>query len=411
MAHGTDPYRDLYSRRAATMIGSPIRALFVVTQRPEIISFAGGLPFTEALPADRIADFAREVLERDSAAALQYGSALGIPALKETLCACMAREGIEAGPHELVVTDGAQQALELLGKIFLDPGDVVLTEGPTYVGALQAFGSFQPDIRAVELDDDGLVPEALQDALARLRSEGRRPKFLYLVPTFQNPSGVTLAQRRRGRILEICQSADLLIVEDNPYALVRFEGTPVTPLRCLAPDSVIYLGTLSKVFAPGVRIGWVLAPEQVRDRIVLAKEAADLCTSPFTQMLADVYMRSAQSTTDLDLLTKIYKDRRDTMLDAMDRYFPPEARTRLPEGGLFLWVSIDAPIDTDAMLARALGEGVAYISGTGFFPDGRGRDAMRLNFSYPAPEQIEEGMRRLGGVITEEVELARSMGS
>ena len=409
MPHVTDPYRDRYAKRTVGMAGSEIRALFAVLQRPEVVSLAGGMPYVEAMPPDRVIDCAREVLERDSAMALQYGSAHGVLGLKECLVDCMARENIEADPHQVVVTDGAQQGLELLAKIFLDPGDIVLTEAPTYVGALSAFSSYQADVRAMQMDDDGLPAEALEEALASLRREGRRAKFLYLVPTFQNPSGITLAAERREPILEICRREDVLVIEDNPYALVRFEGEPVAPLRSLAPDQVIYLGTLSKIFSPGMRIGWILAPEPVRDRLVLAKEAADLCTSPFTQMVAEAYLRSDHAEEDLQVIRKIYRDRRDAMLDAMEESFPPETHTKVPEGGLFLWVTIPGPLDTKAMLARALEAGVAYVPGTAFYPDGSGRGSMRLNFSYPPPDRIEEGMRRLGAVIADELELARRL--
>lgn len=409
MPNLSDPYRDRYAGRVAGMSGSEIRALFAVLARPEIISLAGGNTYTEPV-VDRVLDCAQAVLARAGSKALQYGAGTGLEELRIRLVELMALEGIEADPHHIVVTDGGQQGLELLGKIFLDPGDVVLTEGPTYVGALDAFSSYQADIRSVPMDDDGLVPETLEQALGALDREGRRPKFLYLVPTFQNPSGVTLHPDRRGRILEIARRADLLVIEDNPYAQVRFEGEAVTPLRVLAPDQVIYLGTLSKVFSPGMRIGWVLAPEPVRDRLVLAKEAANLCSSPFTQMVAATYLGSGHVPEDLELVRKTYRERRDAMLDGMEAHFPRQAVTRPPGGGLFLWVTLPAPLNTKAMLAKALDAGVAYVPGTAFFPVKRdGRLAMRLNFSYPSVDEIEEGMRRLGAVITEELELARSL--
>jgi DNA-binding transcriptional MocR family regulator len=410
MPHRSDPYRELYSQRTAGMTGSEIRALFAVLERPEIISLAGGLPWTEPV-VDRVADCVAAVLAGSGSRALQYGPGTGVLPLRERLVDLMATEGIEADPHHLVVTDGAQQGLHLLAEIFVDPGDIVLTEAPTYVGALDAFASFQADVRGIPMDDDGITADGLAEAIDRLRAEGRTAKFLYLVPTFQNPSGVTLAPERREPILEICRTEDLLVVEDNPYAQVRFEGEPVTPLRALAPEQVIYLGTLSKVFSPGMRIGWVLAPEPVRDRLVLAKEAANLCSSPFTQLIAVEYLGSPHLPEDLDLIRKTYRERRDAMLDALDSHFPPQARTRPPEGGLFLWVTLPPPIDTKTMLARALEAGAAYVPGQGFYPVKRdGRHAMRLNFSYPSISEIEEGMRRLGAVVTDELELARSLG-
>lgn len=391
------------------MTGSEIRALFAVLDRPEIISLAGGNTNTDIV-AHRVVDCVQAVLERASATALGYAAASGHPVLRERLIELMALEGIETEPHQVLVTDGAQQALELIAKIFLEPGDLVLTEAPTYVGALGAFDSYQAEMRAVATDDDGLVPDALSETLALVRNEGRRAKFLYVVPTFQNPSGITLSADRRTRIIEICRAHNVLIVEDDPYAQVRFEGTPVPPLRALADDGIIYVGTLSKVFSPGMRVGWVLAPETVRERLVLAKEAADLCSSPFTQMVAAEYLGSGHVDEDLELVRKTYRERRDAMLDGLESHFPPGARTRPPEGGLFCWVTLPPPFDTKAMLARALDAGVAYVPGTAFYPrKSDGRRALRLNFSYPSIAAIEEGMRRLGGVVTDELDLARSL--
>jgi DNA-binding transcriptional MocR family regulator len=409
----TDRYRDLYALRATGMTGSEIRALFSVLDRPEVISLAGGNTDTDIV-AHRIADCVAEVLSgRRSAGAgdpLGYGMSDGVPLLRQRLTELMGLQGIDAEPHQLLPTDGAQQALELIGKIFCDPGDLILCESPTYVGAIQAFQSYQVDMRSVPTDDDGLIPEALVDTLAALGKQGRRPKFIYLVPTFANPSGITLSAQRRPEILDICRSNDLLIVEDDPYAYVRFEGDPVPALRSITSEGIIYLGTLSKVFSPGMRIGWVLAPETVRERLLLAKEAADLCSSPFTQMVAASYLGSGHVTEDLEIVRKVYRERRDAMADALDAYFPAEARTRLPQGGLFLWVTLPDVLDTKAMLGRALEEGIAYVPGTAFYPRKRdGLHSMRLNFSYPSIEEIEEGMRRLGAVVGDELELARSL--
>jgi DNA-binding transcriptional MocR family regulator len=333
-----------------------------------------------------------------------------VPALRELLAGLMALQGIDAAPHQILPTDGAQQALELIGKIFCDPGDLVLTEAPSYVGALQAFQSYQVEMRSVATDGEGLVPQALEESLAAIKSEGRRAKFIYLVPTFANPSGITLSAARRPQIIDICRRNDLLIIEDDPYAYVRFEGESVPALRSLTDEGIIYLGTLSKVFSPGMRVGWVLAPEPVRERLLLAKEAADLCSSPFTQMIAATYLASGHVDEDLQIVRKVYRERRDTMADALDAYFPRDAQTRLPEGGLFLWVTLPDVLDTKAMLGRALEEGIAYVPGTAFYPrKSDGLHALRLNFSYPSVDQIEEGMRRLGAVVTDELELARSL--
>jgi 2-aminoadipate transaminase len=409
MSNRFDPYSDRYALRAAGMTGSEIRALFSVLERPEIISLAGGNTETDIV-AHRVVDCVRAVIERDSRGALGYGAAGGHLVLRQRLVELMAQQRIEAEPHQLVVTNGAQQALEFMAKVFCEPGDLVLTEAPTYVGAIGAFSSFQADMRSVPTDEQGIIPEALDETLRSLATEGRRAKFLYLVPTFQNPSGYTLAADRRPRVIEICQSYDVLIVEDDPYAQIRFEGTPVPPLRALTDAGIIYLGTLSKVFSPGIRTGWVLAPEPVRERLVLAKEAADLCSSPFTQLVAAEYLGSPHLDEDLEIVRKVYKERRDAMLDAIDEHFPSGVRVSVPEGGLFLWVTLPEPIDTKAMLARALEAGVAYVPGTAFYPRKRdGRASMRLNFSYAPVADIDEGVRRLGSVVGDELELARSL--
>ena len=409
MGNPFDPYRELYARRAAGMTGSEIRALFGLIERPEIISLAGGNTDT-SIVAHRINECVENVIARDPKAALGYGTGAGRKELHEQLVGLMATEGIDAHPSQLVVTDGAQQALELLAKIFCEPGDIILTEAPTYVGALDAFGSFQADTQSVATDGEGMIAEALESKLDEIKNVGRRAKFLYLVPTFQNPSGITMSAQRRAEIVAICQSRDVLIVEDNPYAAVRFEGEPVAPLRSLTDDGIIYLGTLSKVFSPGMRVGWVLAPETVRERIVLAKEAADLCSSPFTQLVAAEYLSSGHVPEDLDLTRKIYKERRDTMLDGIDEHFPKDTQVRVPEGGLFLWATLPAPIDTKAMQVRSLEAGVAYVSGTAFYPvKADGKRSMRLNFSYPQVSEIEEGMRRLGATVQAELELAKGL--
>jgi 2-aminoadipate transaminase len=408
----SDPYRDLYALRATGMSGSEIRALFSVLDRPEVISLAGGNTDTDIVK-HRIADCVSLVLESTRTTGgdpLAYGMSDGVPLLRRRLTELMGKQGIEASPHQVLPTDGAQQALELIGKIFCDPGDLVLTEAPTYVGALQAFQSYQVELRSVATDGEGLIPDALTDMLVSIKAEGRRAKFIYLVPTFANPSGITLSAGRRPQILEICKRNDLLIVEDDPYAYVRFEGSDVPALRALTDEGIIYLGTLSKVFSPGMRVGWVLAPEPVRERLLLAKEAADLCSSPFTQMVAATYLGSGHVEEDLQIVRKVYRERRDAMADALDAYFPPEAQTRSPEGGLFLWVTLPDVLDTKAMLGRALEEGIAYVPGTAFYPRKRdGLHAMRLNFSYPSVEEIDEGMRRLGAVVTDELELSRSL--
>jgi len=281
-----DPFRDRYARGTRSMTASEIRALFAVASRPEIVSLAGGMPFTAALPFDAVGDVLDEVLADEGPAALQYAGGQGDPRLREVLTELMRLEGIRGSGGDVVVTEGSQQALDLLSRMFCDPGDVIVAEGPSYVGALSAFSQYQVEVCHVPLDDDGLDPDALAATLERLERDGRRVKFLYTVPNFHNPAGVTLAAGRRERVLEIARRHNVLVLEDNPYGLLGFEGDPPDALRALDPDNVVYLGSLSKVFCPGLRIGWALVPPALRERLILVKEAADLCSSSFTQAVA-----------------------------------------------------------------------------------------------------------------------------
>ncbi|MGH2739592.1 MAG: PLP-dependent aminotransferase family protein [Actinomycetota bacterium] len=399
-----DAFADRYAKRTAGMSASEIRALFAVASRPEVISFAGGMPFVEALPGEEVLRVVRGVLERRSAEALQYCAGGGLPVLKERLVSVMAEEGVDASPEHIVVTEGAQQALDLLGKIFLDPGDEIAVEAPSYVGALSAFSAYEPRFVSVPLDDDGLVVEALEEALVR----GARPKFLYTVPNFHNPAGVTLSEERRRRLVALCREAGVLIIEDNPYGMLRFEGPAPPTLRSLDPRNVIYVGTVSKIFSPAVRIGWALAEPGVIQRLVLAKEAADLCSSAFTQVVAEEWF-TADWKAPLSHLVEIYRSRRDAMLGALTRHFPVGTSWTNPAGGFYVWVTLPSYLDSSAMLAAAVERRVAYVPGTGFYSDGEGRDRLRLAFCYPPEADIEEGIRRLGELLADEVDLYRTM--
>src|ERR671936_1345913 len=281
-----DPFLDRYAKGTRSMTASEIRALFAVAARPEIVSLAGGMPFTAALPFDVVGDVLDEVIAKEGPSALQYGGGQGDPRLCEAVLELMAHGGIHASAEHVVITVGSQQALDLLARMFCDPGDVIVAEGPSYVGALSAFSQYQVEIRHVRLDDDGLDPDELEAELGRLAREGRRVKFLYTVPSFHNPAGVTLSAERRDRVVDIARRHDLLVLEDNPYGLLGFEGSPPDALRAREADNVVYLGTISKIFGPGLRIGWALAPPAIRERLVLVKEAADLSQSNFNQAVA-----------------------------------------------------------------------------------------------------------------------------
>jgi DNA-binding transcriptional MocR family regulator len=401
-----DRFVDLYARRTAGMSASEVRALFAVASRPEVVSLAGGMPYVQALPLDEVLDVVRSALDEHGSTALQYAGGQGHASLRARLVELMAAENVEADPEDVVVTTGAQQALDLLGTIFIDAGDQIAVEAPAYVGALTAFGAYEPRFLQIDIDHDGMIVDELEAAIAR----GDRPKFVYTCPTFGNPSGVTLSYERRIQLTSLCREAGIPIVEDNPYGLLRFEGTPLPTLRSLDPDNVIYLGTVSKVFSPGVRVGWALAEQSVVQRLVLAKEAADLCGSSFTMLTTERYFADRDRwLTNLSTLNDIYRSRRDVMLDAIEEHFPGEATYTRPEGGFYVWVTLPAWIDTRAMLAAAVERRVAYVPGTAFYADGRGGNQMRLAFCHPPEDRIREGIARLGNLLDDERALYGSL--
>jgi len=317
----------------------------------------------------------------------------------------MAEEGVEADPEDVVVTNGGQQALDLVGKVFIDPGDEIVVEAPSYVGALSAFGAYEPRFIQIPLDQEGMVVEELEDVLLK----GARPKFVYTVPNFHNPAGVTMSKARREQLTALCREAGIPILEDNPYGMLRFEGESPPCLRALDPGNVIYLGTLSKVFSPGLRLGWALAEPGVTQRLILAKEAADLCSSSLTQLIGEQYLAGDRWRHNLGTLVEIYRSRRDAMVDALREHFPGSASWTTPNGGFYVWVTLPEYFDTSAMLAAAVERRVAYVPGTAFYPDGRGRDRMRLSFCYPSEDDIREGVSRLGGLLADEEDLYRSL--
>lgn len=405
----TDPYRHHYAERVGGLSASAIRALFAVASRPEVVSFAGGMPATEALDFDAIRDVVTAVLADNGPLALQYGIGQGRPELREQLVRVMAHEGVPAHPDDLVVTVGGQQALELIGKCFIDPGDIVLAEGPTYVGGLGAFESHQADVRHIPMDDDGMQVDMLEERLAELAQQGRSAKFIYTIPNHQNPAGVCMSQERRHHLAALAETHDLLIVEDNPYGLIDFEGVPRTSIRSLVPDRTIYLSTMSKTFSPGVRTGWVAAPEPIRSKLVLLREAADLCPGNFTQMVVERWLQTQPWTDQVTTFTELYRERAATMLSALDEEMPPGVTWTVPTGGLFVWLTVPDGVDTPKMLARAVQERVAYVPGDGFYADQQGQQQMRLNYSYPSPERIREGVVRLADLVTREVELVAAV--
>jgi DNA-binding transcriptional MocR family regulator len=393
------------------MTASEIRALFAVASRPEVVSLAGGMPNIAGLPLDAVADSLHTLASRQGTVAMQYGSGQGDPTLREQICAVMRLEGIEAHPDDVSVTVGSQQAVDLVTRIFCDPGDVVLVEAPSYVGALGVFRAYECDVVHVDTDDGGLIPEALRQAVSAVRASGRRIKMVYSVPNFQNPAGVTLTSQRRREILDLCVEQDLLLLEDNPYGLLGFSGEPMRALRADDPDRVIYLGSFSKTFAPGFRVGWVLAPHAVREKLVLAQESATLCPPTFSQLAVSTYLSTCDWHGQIKQFKEMYRERRDALLRALEEQMPPGTTWTQPEGGFYVWLTLPDGLDAKVMLPRAVTARVAYVPGTAFFADGSGSRHLRLSYCYPPPGRIVEGVHRLAGVLAEEIELRTTFGA
>ncbi|MFI7615637.1 PLP-dependent aminotransferase family protein [Nonomuraea terrae] len=406
-----DAYVDRYAARAAGMVASEIRALFAVASRPEVVSLAGGMPYVTALPLDMVGELVSDLVTRRGPVALQYGSGQGDPHLREQICEVMRLEGINAGANDVVVTVGSQQALDLITRIFIDPGDVVLAEGPSYVGALGTFSAYQAKVVHIAMDDQGIVPESLAQTIYALETAGAPIKFLYTIPNFHNPAGVTLNIARRQQVLDICQRAGILIIEDNPYGLLGFDGEPMRALRADNPDGVVYLGSFSKTLAPGFRVGWALAPHAIRDKLVLAMESAVLSHSSFTQLAVGQYLATQPWREQIKSFRELYRERRDALLEALDALMPPEVTWTRPAGGFFVWATLPEGLDSKAILPRAVAERVAFVPGTGFFSDGSGARHMRLSFCYPEPDRIREGVRRLASVIEQEMQLRDTFGT
>jgi 2-aminoadipate transaminase len=407
-------YARLFATRSEQVKTSAMRDMMSITDRPEVISLASGMPDTASFPGDLLESVLIEMTRRHKAELLQYTPTDGIVPVKKRIAEVMAAEGVTADAENILITTGGQQAIDLVTRVLVDPGDTIITEAPTYPGAVPSFLSFQAEAVQIDLDEDGMRIDLLEQELNRLDAEGVTPKFIYTVPTFQNPAGVTMSLERRRRLVEIAAERELLVIEDNPYGMLRFSGEPLPTLRELdGGDFVIYLGTFSKIFAPGLRIGWIEAPSPVLEKCNIAKAAADLNSSGPAQFLIETYFEQADWRDWVATAAGIYKSRRDAMLAALDRYFPPEATWTRPEGGLFIWATLPDVIDTTDLLTRALRSNVAFVPGAGAFlgsrPDPRGRNTMRLNFSGVPEEQITEGIRRIGEVIEEQLELWRTM--
>lgn len=394
-------YESFLSTLALRTERSVIRELLKLTRPGNVISFAGGLPDPATFPIEDLQEVTREVLATGARTALQYATTEGDPVLREELVRWMAKDGVKAGRDDILITTGSQQALDLVGRVLLDPGDVIVVELPTYLGGLQAFRAYGVEMIGAQQDDDGMDMDALRGVLVRLRNEGRRPKFIYAVPDFQNPSGITWTRGRRERLIELASEYGTLVIEDNPYREMRFLGSAPPPITTLdAEGRTLYLSTFSKTLAPGLRIGWIAGPQPLIARCVTAKQAMDLCGPALTQAIAAALLARGTLLERLPAVVGLYRRKRDVMIDALAREMPEGVSWTRPDGGLFLWVRLPEGMDAGAMLKAALeDEAVAYVPGQPFHADGSGQNTLRLNFSYPSEPQIAEGIARLGRIV------------
>ncbi|MCK5148494.1 PLP-dependent aminotransferase family protein [bacterium] len=394
---------DIYSKKIAGMRKSLIRELLKLTQKPEMISFAGGLPSPLTFPQEEIAELARDVILKEGSWALQYGATEGITLFKEQIIEFMKEDGEDVCLDNILVTTASQQGLDMVGRVFINSGDIVIMGRPTYVGAIAAFRGYEANFVDIELDEHGMKTDLLEKKLAELKEQNLKPKFIYTVPDFQNPAGVTLSLERRKHMLELAREYGIIIIEDTPYRELRYVGEHVPSIYSLDQNAgyVVALHTFSKILFPGLRLGWITAHTDVIDKFVLAKQAMDLCSPPLCQAIAYEYCRRGLLRGHIAETIEIYREKRAAMLEALTRYMPqhPEITWTEPEGGLFLWVILPENVDVDKMFHKAIEENVAFVPGTAFHADGGGKNTLRLNFSYPSPEQIDIGIRRLARTI------------
>jgi 2-aminoadipate transaminase len=395
----------LYSDRAGKMRKSVIRELLKVTQDPEIISFAGGLPNPRSFPIKELEEILDDVMTNHGQVALQYGTTQGLTDLRGAIAERSAKDGIEATSDNVIIMSGSQQALDTVGKIFLNPGDTALCGLPTYLGGINAFRSYEANLQGIPLDEDGMRVDLLEEKIKELLKNEITPKFIYTVPTFQNPAGVIMPESRRKELVNIANEYDLVIVEDDPYGKLRYDGQSVKPIKAFDDEGrVIYMSTFSKILSPGFRLAWTIASPELTRKMVICKQALDLCTNTFTQFLAYEFMRRGSLDLHIMKICELYKPKRDIMMNAMKKYFPEGYTCYKPKGGMFAWPTLPEGIDTETMFLDSIKEKVAYVHGKAFHVDGGGEHSMRLNFSYSTNEQIEEGMSRLGAVIKKKLE-------
>ena len=399
-----DSWKHAYAARASNLSVSEVRALFAVVSRPEVVSLAGGMPDVSALDKNLIDQAFNSMMATRGNYALQYGGGQGDLRLREQIQEIMELDGVHGSVEDIMITTGSQHALELLADLFLDAGDVVLVEAPSYVGAVGIFRHKEAHIEHVFTDEDGISPEALAEAADRMAEAGKKVKLLYLVPNFANPSGVTLTAERRQQVLQVCKERGILIIEDNPYGLLYFENQPPKALRAFDSEGVVYLGSFSKILSPGLRVGYVLAPPAIREKLVLANESAILSPATFAQMLVSEYLSIADWKGQINTYRKLYQEKRDAALEALQQYLPRVKTTR-PSGGFFLWLTLPEGLNSKEMLPLAVNELVAYTPGTAFYGDGRGANNIRVCFSHPTAANVKVGIQRLAKVVNLQLDL------
>ena len=395
---------EFYSILASKMKASAIREILKLVQNPEVISLAGGMPDPITFPVEEIKEISQNIFNKKSAQALQYSSTEGLPELRRCILDHLAKDGNKGELENIIISSGSQQGLDLVGKTFLSPGDVAIVELPSYLAALNAFYSYGGELVGIPMDDEGMQMDILEEKLTQLKNEGKKVKFIYTISNFQNPAGVTMSLARRKKIIEIADKFNIFIVEDNPYEKLRFEGEPTPSIYSLEKNgSVISLGTFSKILCPGLRLAWILGNKEIIRKIAILKQATDLCTSILSQLIACEYCQSGKLEENIKSNVQIYKKKRDTMLNALEKYFPKETVWTKPQGGFFVVATLPEYIDTGEMFKEAIEEKVAYVPGAPFFADRKGQNTMRLSFCFPSAEDIDEGIKRLGKVIKKNI--------
>ena len=407
-----DYWKHLYSSRMSGMVSSEIRDLLSLSARPDIISFAGGLPEVRALNHQKLERYIKRTLRTDAEISLQYGDSTGYYPLRTRLIDVMALEGVLADEEDIIITAGGQQALDLLAKTFIDAGDTIITEAPSYTGALNAFKAYEANIIGIPIDEDGIIVSEVEKKLSELSKQKTKVKFIYVVPSFSNPSGTTINLKRRSALLDLAKKHNTIIIEDNPYGMLRYEGEAIPTIKELdskgSNRNVIYVSTLSKLFAPGFRIGWIVAPHLILEKLTLGVQSAVLCNSTFSQRIAYEYFSDPSWKNNITEFIKIYKNRRDTMFSALEENLSGIATWSKPKGGFFIWLKLPDFLNTKEILADAVRNKVAYVPGTGFYADGRGTDSARIAFCTESRENIEKGIKILAKIIKDKIRLYKS---